>query len=218
MNATANVITIKLGTFDQGRRQDVTTPGRPPHPFGSDDLRILRAWVEAEQASGSPSCQRPVPAPLPGQPDRTERCLACAACRRHTADVVSEVVTAIERCQGRQNTSGQLRDAYERIPVGIRALLGQREGDGLKLLLGRWTKSSSPGGSSFLPGLAGLTEDEAAVYWWDIRGWTFEEIQREMTPPGPRRDRNSWVKAERVEALLQSSRRKVRAAFAVDAR
>jgi hypothetical protein len=172
-------VVIRLGTFSRRPRRDITAPTPPGHLFGSSDMRILRAWIEAEQAH-------------PGD--------AVAA--------VTAVLTAIDRIQGQRNTSGQVSDVYERLPRWMRPLFGLPAGEGLKRLIGRWDK-----GGIYQRGAAGLAEDAAKVYWWDIRGWTFEEIQRELTAPGLRHDRAYWRDGDEVNDLLEAARQQVRALF-----
>jgi len=113
------VTTVKLGTFIQGRRvagRDITASTAPASPLSSPDLRILRAWIEAEMAH-------------PG-----DVIAVCAA-----------VETAIRRAitsDGRR----VLGRYYSRVPPRLRPLLGQPDGAGLKRLLGDWTKGGfSPG-------------------------------------------------------------------------
>jgi hypothetical protein len=189
------LIVVRIGTFTQRRRRDITDVTAPAHPLGSVDLQVLRAWIEAELAH-------------PG-----DARLAATA-----------VATAIERVQGRQSTSGQVGDVYERIPAELRPLFGRRSGEALRLLIGRWVRDGVAS-VRFAPGLARLTEDEAAVYDWDVRGWRFEDIQRELTKQrlGSKRafavlwagDRSRWVPAEDVDELLESAGAKVRRVFGV---
>lgn len=107
------IIRVKLGTFNQGRRQtgrDITTPESPSNPLGSADLRILRAWIEAELA--------------------------------HPGDLAL-VIAAVETAVMQASTAGGRRalgQYYYRVPERLRPLLGQPDGAGLKRLLGDWTR------------------------------------------------------------------------------
>lgn len=119
MQPTPRTVRIKLGTFAQGRRQtgrDITSPVGPSNPMGSPDLRILRAWIEAELAH-------------PGD----------------LAYVLAAVETAVMQSAtaGGRRALGQY---YYRVPERLRPLLGQPDGAGLKRLLGDWTKGGfAPG-------------------------------------------------------------------------
>jgi len=194
--------------------QDITSPTAPSHPLGSADLRILRAWVQAEQHREAPSCEHPVPAPTEHDPGRTERCGACRSCRSHHQAIVSAVVSAIDDSQDRRVTRATLTDLFDLIPAHLRPFFGLPSGEGLKRLLGRWDKRGV-----FQPAAVGaasqLTEDEAKVYWWHIRGWSDEEIQRELTAKGLRGNRALWVDADVVAALLEGAKAKVCGMFGV---
>jgi hypothetical protein len=96
----------------------------------------------------------------------------------------------------------------------MRPTLGLPAGEGLKRLLGRWGKDGAFQPAQVAPAWQ-LTEEEAAVYWWDIRGWTLAEIQRELTPRGLRGDRERWRDAEEVHEVRERARRKVRGMFGV---
>lgn len=171
------IITVKLGTFAQGRRQDITSLTAPPHPFGSPDLRILRAWVEAEMAH-------------PGD----------------LVAVMSAVETAVRQAGvgASQRTLGQY---YYRVPPALRPLLGQRDGAGLKRLLGDWGKGG------FESGVAGLSERESEAYWYRIRGWSPSSIACELTPARQRHDRRLWLSVQTVYNYTHQARVKVLRAF-----
>lgn len=130
--------------------------------------------------------------------------------------VLAAVDSAVLRCLGERQVSGQVADVYERIPAWMRPSLGLQAGEGLKRLLGRWDKHGAFQPAQVAPEWR-LTEEEAAVYWWDIRGWEFREVQRELTPKGLRFDPGLWRDAEEVHGLLESARGKVRGMFGVGA-
>jgi hypothetical protein len=194
--------------------RDITSPSPPSHPLGSADLRILRAWVQAEQRQGAPACQRPLPTPTPHDPTRTERCESCRACQIHHTTVVSAVISAIDDSQARRVTRATLTDVYDLVPPHLRPFFGLEQGEGLKRLLGRWSKTAP---HAFIPADVPerwqLTEAEAEVYWWHVRGWDIKSIQREMTPKEMRFDPKHWVAAEVAYALLATAGAKVRGLF-----
>lgn len=166
------------------------SPAVPPHLFGSVEFRILRAWIEAEEA--------------------------------HPGDVraaLAAVVTEIERY--RHGRRLQLADTWTSLPDWLRTVTARPREERIKALLGDWVRGPKDAGggvfrpAELVPPRLRLTEDEAAVYEWELDGWTFEQIQRELTPPRLRSRRELWVKAERVEVLLESARAKVRGMFGV---
>lgn len=192
---------------------DITSPTAPSHPLGSADLRILRAWVQAETAKEAPACEHPIPTPTEHDPRRTERCEACRSCQRHHQAIVSAVVSAIDDSQDRRVTRATLTDLFDLIPPWLRPFFGLGQGEGLKRLLGRWNKAGE-----FVPADVPeqwrLTVEEATVYHWRLRGWQEWEMQRELTPAGMRFSREHWVDIEeRVEAPLVSASAKVRGLF-----
>lgn len=201
MIAHQRIVTIRLGTFrtlvDRRTRKPggdpgMASPNRPPHLFGSVEFRILRAWIEAEEAH-------------PGDPRA----------------VLAAVTTEIERYQhGRRLL---LVDTWTSLPDWLRAITAKPKEERMKALLGDWKRGPThEGGGEFrpaedVPKRYRLTEDEAKVYRWEVEnGYSFEEIQREMTPKRLRGDRRLWVKAEPIEALLESARSKVRGMFGLE--
>jgi hypothetical protein len=197
--------------------RDLASPSAPPSLLGSDDFRILRAWIRAEMAGAAPACERPIPTPTSHDPGRTERCEACTACRRHHETIVAAVATAVEECRARRVGRGTITDVYEAVPEPLRPFFGLPAGQGLKRLLGRWGKAGQ-----FVPGDVPerwrLTEAEATLYWWSIRGWQEWEMQRELTlPKHLREDRARWVDIEEaVRKPLASAQRKVLGLFGLD--
>ncbi len=193
--------------------RDITSPTPPSHPLGSADLRILRAWVQAEQRQGAPACERPVLTPTEHDPTRSERCGSCRACQIHHTTIVSAVVTAIEDSQARRVTRATLTDLFDLIPPHLHPFFGLPQGEGLKRLLGRWERHTGRFQPADVPERWQLTEAEAEVYWWHMRGWSIKDIQRELTPKEMRLDPKHWVAAERVHELLSSAGAKVRGLF-----
>jgi hypothetical protein len=197
--------------------RDITSPTPPSHPLGSADLRILRAWVQAEQRQGAPACERPVPTPTEHDPTRTERCESCRSCQIHHTTIVSAVVTAIDDSQARRVTRATLTDLFDLVPPHLRPFFGLAQGEGLKRLLGRWSKTAP---HAFVPADVPqrwqLTEAEAEVYWWHMRGWSEKDIQRELTPKEMRANPEHWTPAERVYELLGSAGAKVRGLFGLE--
>lgn len=194
-------------------------------------MRLIRAWLMAEQSEEAPGCDRPIPAPLPGQPFRTERCGSCASCRRYKATIVVAVESAVLDAQERQGRR-ILGKYYYRLPEAVRPLLGRRNEDGLKRLLGCWVKWDKGAGkklqqarddgievnqeTGWIAGVAGLTEREARAYWGRIRGWTTTDIQREMTDERWQHDRSRWVAAATVYQYCWRARVKVLGKFGLD--
>lgn len=179
--------------------QDITTPNRPPHPFGSPDLRILRAWIEAEGAH-------------PGDQEA----------------VIAAVETAVRQAQ-EGPSQRSLGAYYYRVPAPIRPLLGQSDEGGLKQLLGRWEMredivihARSRGrevneSTGWIAGEARLTEQEARTYWEHIRGASTTAIQRTLTVPNRRHDRRLWIAAQTVYNYRHQAKVKVLDAFGLAA-
>lgn len=120
--------------------------------------------------------------------------------------VVALVETAVRRCLDRR--AGRVGTHYEHIPAAIRPLVGRRDGEGLKALVGRWDRDAN-----FTQGIAGLLEAEAVVWWWHLRGWETWEMQRELTAPRARQSREFWVRAEVVDRDLAEAQRKMARVF-----
>ncbi len=218
--------TVKLGTFDQGRSvTNLVSPASPSAPIASADLRILRAWINAEQARPVASCWRPQPGDRPGE---TWRCGDCGPCREHRQTVVAAVETAVGQAQegvGRR----VLGKFYYRIPEAVRPLLGQPREEGLKRLLGCWVKWERGAGkrlsearaaglevnleTGWIEGYAKLGEREALAYWARIRGQSTLDIQRELTEARDLHDRAKWTPAATVYQYCWRSRLKVLTAF-----
>jgi hypothetical protein len=181
-----------------------SSPVPPSSPSQSDDIAILRAWMDAELSHPAPACQM--------SPRGAQRCGGCPACATYTKTIVSAVTSAIERCKDRRAGRGTLTSLYDQVPPWMRPYFGLAWGEGLKRLLGRWGKDSE-----FIPGEAPerwrLTQDEATVYWWELRGLKDWEMQREWTAKGLRMDRAHWVPAERVNDALESARAKMQGMF-----
>ncbi len=233
-NVAAHVMTIKLGTFDQGRRiadhrtvdpggdPGMSGPRRPSHPYGSSDLRIMRAWMEAELAlAGRRHDDRC--ASLRAAADEARRC----DCSRHDL-VVAAVESAVQQADV-VDPRRVLGKHYYRIPAEVRPLLGQRNGAGLKLLLGqfvkyeRWEQQALASAvlrgrktnpeTGWVEGLAGLTEQETRAYWKRISGWSRLEIARELTAPDLLHDRARWTSLKTVSNLCWLAKVKVLTAF-----
>ena len=177
--------TIKLGTFDQGRKQSAASPTPPSHPMSSVDLRIAQAWIEAEKAH-------------PGD----------------TRAAVEAVTTVIERYRaGRRlalsdmwtSLPDWLRPALAKpAKEGLRMLVGDWAKDGTFLPAEtapeRWRLTA---------------DEARVYLWEVDNGYDFEEIQREMTVKALRGDRRYWVPAEHVERLREAAHGKVNAMFGV---
>lgn len=206
---------IVITTSAKAADRDITSPTPPSHPLGSADLRILRAWVQAELRQEAPACERPVATPTEHDPGRTERCEACRSCQRHQTEIVRAVVKAVDDSQDLRISRATLTDLFDLIPPALRPFFGLPAGEGLKRLLGRWERHTGRFVVGDVPEQWRLTEEEAMAYWWHIRGWDFRAIQRELTPREMRGDPERWVPAEGVYQLLEGSAAKVRGLFGV---
>src|SRR5690348_16613985 len=183
----------------------MSSPGSPSTPMAAADLRILRAWLNAEQARPVASCLSPEPGDRPGE---WWRCGRCETCQQHRRTVVAAVETAVT--QVNEGLSKRLLGKlYYRVPPAVRPLLGQPREQGLKELLGTWVKWERGAGkllaqakaqgretnpdTGWIAGVAGLGEREALAYWARIRGQSTLDIQRSMTPARDQHDRSKWV-------------------------
>ncbi len=169
--------------------------------------------MTAEQAKEAPACLHPIPAGTPYDPRRTERCEGCVSCRRHHETIVAAVEGAVAHCKARELGQPTLADVYELVPEWLRPYFGLPQGEGLKRLLGRWEKRTGRFVPGEVPEQWRLSQEEATVYHWELRGWLDWEMQRELTPKGLRGDRQRWVDIAEVHERLLSASAKVRGLF-----
>lgn len=122
-------------------------------------------------------------------------------------NVQAAVETAVKQAQ-EISSRRRLGWYWQRMSPGVRALIAESHGEGLKRLLGYWDK-----GGAFQDGLAGLTEREAQAYWLRLRGWSSWLIAEELTPANRRFDRQLWVRVQTVYSLCSKAKAKVLIAF-----
>ena len=174
---TAEVVTWSAVTLP--------SPTPPTHLMGSVEFRILRAWIEAEEAH-------------PGDKRAS----------------VAAVVTVIERYRaGRRLALSDMWTSLpdwlrphlaKPAAEGLPALLGDWSKSGEFMpaedVPERWRLSE---------------DEARIYRWEIVNGYELTDMQRELTPKPFRGDRQRWVAAEPIIAVRESAHSRVRGMFGV---